>query len=103
MKQQRQYVAEGQSNVLCFPFYSVLLAVGNPVVDYFSLDIEGAELPVLKTIPWDKVDIRVLSIECGRNISRCNAISAFMNSVGYKLVCHVPSISNPQDIIFVKT
>jgi hypothetical protein len=21
----------------------------------FSLDIEGAELPVLKTIPWDKV------------------------------------------------
>ena len=25
----------------------------------FSLDIEGAEFAVLKTIPWDKVDIQV--------------------------------------------
>ena len=25
----------------------------------FSLDIEGAEFAVLKTIPWDKVDIEV--------------------------------------------
>jgi hypothetical protein len=27
------------------------------------LDIEGAEWPVLQTIPWDKVNIRVLIIE----------------------------------------
>jgi hypothetical protein len=27
-------------------------------VDYFSLDVEGAELDVLRTLPWDKVDIR---------------------------------------------
>ncbi len=42
----------------CFPVYSILMAIGNPVVDYFSLDIEGAELPVLRTIPFDKVDIK---------------------------------------------
>ena len=47
----------------CFPLYSVLMALGNPTVDLFSLDIEGAELQVLKTIPWDKVNIRVLLIE----------------------------------------
>ena len=41
--------------VQCFPLYSVLMALGNPRVDYFSLDIEGAEFPVLKTVPWDKV------------------------------------------------
>ena len=35
--------------------YSVLQALNNPTVDYMSLDIEGAELPVLKTVPWDKV------------------------------------------------
>jgi hypothetical protein len=39
----------------CFPLYSLLLAVGNPKVDYLSLDVEGAELLILKTIPWDKV------------------------------------------------
>ena len=37
------------------PLYTILLAMGNPTVHYFSLDIEGAEFPVLQTIPWDKV------------------------------------------------
>ena len=46
----------------CFPIYSILMALGNPTVHYFSLDIEGAEFPVLKTIPWDKVDIRYIYI-----------------------------------------
>ena len=32
-------------------------------VDFFSLDIEGAEMAVLKTIPFDKVDIEVFLIE----------------------------------------
>ena len=45
--------------VTCLPLYSILLSMGNPVVDFFSLDIEGAEHLVLKTIPWDKVNIRV--------------------------------------------
>jgi hypothetical protein len=31
------------------------LALGNPTVNYLSLDVEGAELDILKTIPWDKV------------------------------------------------
>ena len=45
---------------LCLPLYSILLAMGNPTVDYFSLDVEGAELAILQAIPWDKVDIKVL-------------------------------------------
>ena len=32
----------------------------------YSLDIEGAEYPVLQTIPWDKVNIRVLVVEVKR-------------------------------------
>ena len=50
--------------VVCFPFHSILFAIGNPSVDYFSLDIEGIELDVLKTIPWDKVDIKVANMYC---------------------------------------
>ena len=45
--------------VQCLPVYSLLLALGNPTVDFFSLDVEGAEIRVLKTIPFDKVDIRL--------------------------------------------
>ena len=36
----------------CGPHFSVFR------VDFLSLDIEGAELDVLKTIIWDKIDIR---------------------------------------------
>ena len=32
-------------------------------LSYLSLDIEGGEFGVLKTVPWDKVDIEVLLIE----------------------------------------
>ena len=39
------------------------MALGNPHIDYFSLDIEGAELPVLKTLPWDKINMTLLDVE----------------------------------------
>ena len=35
----------------------------SPTIDYFSLDIEGAEYVVLETLPWNKVNITLLSIE----------------------------------------
>ena len=70
---------ENSIEMQCLPLYSILQAMGNPTVNYFSLDIEGAELQVkhllifyiiniipvkvLLTLPWDKVDIEVLSIE----------------------------------------
>ena len=47
------------SEEICLPLYSILLSLGNPVVDYFSLDVEGAEMGILKAIPWDKVEIKV--------------------------------------------
>ena len=46
-------------NVTCIPLYTILLAMGNPTVDFFSLDVEGAESDILKTIPWRKVRIKV--------------------------------------------
>ena len=30
---------------------------------HFSLDVEGSEIPILKTIPFDKVDIKVIGVE----------------------------------------
>ena len=39
------------------------MALGNPHIDYFSLDIEGAELPVLKTLPWNKISMTLLDVE----------------------------------------
>ena len=49
----------------CFPLHSLLLAAAGAgvTVNYLSLDIEGAELAVLRTVPWDKVRGGVLSID----------------------------------------
>ena len=54
--------ANDVTKVICFPLHAILIAIGNPVVDFFSLDVEGAELFILKTIPWPKVHIKVNNI-----------------------------------------
>jgi len=72
----------------CLPLYSILLALDNPTVHHFSLDIEGAELPVLKTVPWEKVDIRVLTVEthfAGQVYpGDRREVIAYMEEVGYR-------------------
>ena len=32
--------------IQCLPLTSIIKALGNPTIDYLSLDIEGAEYPV---------------------------------------------------------
>ena len=47
----------------CFPLFSLLLALDSPTVTLLSLDIEGAEFEVFRSLPWDKVDIEVILTE----------------------------------------
>ena len=49
--------------VKCVPFFSLILALNITRIDFFSLDVEGSELNILKTIPFDKVFIDVISVE----------------------------------------
>lgn len=48
--------------VICYPLYSLLAAINQTKVDYFSLDVEGFELDILKTIPFEQVEITVRSM-----------------------------------------
>ena len=47
----------------CFSFGAMMAALNVNRVDYFSLDVEGGEVPVLKTINWNDVYIDVIGIE----------------------------------------
>lgn len=76
-------VARESILVQCFPLYSILLALGNPRVDFMSLDIEGSELDVLKTIPFDKVHIELFLIETAH--SNETAITQLMTRNGYEM------------------
>ncbi|KAK2161947.1 hypothetical protein LSH36_107g05111 [Paralvinella palmiformis] len=79
--------------VQCIPLYSILKAIGVTFVDYFSLDIEGAELDVLYTLPLDKITVDVFSIEYyiphddNATNSRLEAIKRHLvEGHGYKIV-----------------
>lgn len=56
-----------------------------PVIDYWSLDTEGSELRILKSFPFDRYRVRVMSVEHNRYPVRAE-IRWFLESRGYVLV-----------------
>ena len=48
------------------------------------MDVEGSELPVLKTIPYDKLDITLITVEYVHGEGKDKYIE-FMSSKGYEL------------------
>ncbi|XP_065321646.1 uncharacterized protein LOC135929081 [Gordionus sp. m RMFG-2023] len=86
----------------CFPLYSMLLALNKTQIDYFSLDIEGSELDVLMTVPFDKVFIKVLSVEFYHVRQGSFNLKNFMIARAFTLVnkvTHPKALAN--DFIFV--
>ena len=92
---------EGQSETTrmqCLPLYSLLLSLGNPTIDLLSLDIEGPEYEVLFTLPWDKVDIRAISVETQfLTNSTKERLFSLLLSVGF---LHLSSLA--RDDVFVR-
>ena len=64
-------------------------------IDFLSIDIEGAELAVLKTIDWDRYDIGALAIE---NNDMAPELCAFLEGKGYECLGHMHFL----DELFVK-
>jgi Methyltransferase FkbM domain len=55
--------AEERYRVTCYPLTDLLKAIGVNHVDFFSLDTQGGELKILKTIDFQAVRIDILTIE----------------------------------------
>ncbi len=51
-------------------------------IDFFSLDVEGAELEVLKGIDFNEYYFKYILVEC-RDINR---LETFLNETGYRLI-----------------
>lgn len=80
---KRAYKYRGMKKyVPCFPLMSILYALGNPRIDYLSLDVEGAELLILKTIEWNEVYIDVLTIEHNFHQPIIQELREFFNATG---------------------
>ena len=81
MEQSR--IASNEKSTQCFPLYSLHLALNQTRVEFLSLDIEGDELYVLKTIPFDKVDIRMMTVEVAHGKGGDDSIRSFLRIKGY--------------------
>ncbi|XP_066939167.1 uncharacterized protein [Macrobrachium rosenbergii] len=69
-----------------FPLYTMLLAVNITVIDFLSLNVEGEELKVLQTVPWDKVQVRVMCVEINQVEGGAPAVISYMVKQGYILL-----------------
>ncbi|ODM96122.1 Protein Star [Orchesella cincta] len=49
--------------VYSIPLYTLVAALGYKEIDFFALDVEGAEMEILLTIPFDLLTIKVLTVE----------------------------------------
>ncbi|XP_065351453.1 uncharacterized protein LOC135946905 isoform X1 [Cloeon dipterum] len=91
------------TEVLCIPITTLLLALNKKRIDYFSLDVEGNELEVLRTIDFDQFDIRTLSVEFKHVKAGKDMVQRFMNEKGYEVHSTVTRSDNlANDFIFMK-
>ena len=79
------------TDTLCIHVYSILDAINMHHINFFYLNVEGAELEILKTIPFDKVKIDLFLIEYaipgGGTQEKLNALTKFFEDLGtYKQV-----------------
>lgn len=69
--------------VPCFPLDTLLAAMDRRHVDYLSLDVEGYELDILRSISWDKFIIDVISVEYVMLKEGKKALKDYMETIGY--------------------
>lgn len=63
----------------------VLQAASAPqVIDYWSLDVEGAELRLLKSFPFDVFNVHIITVEHNNRPAR-GTIKEFLEGMGYEL------------------
>jgi FkbM family methyltransferase len=69
--------------VPCLPLGQILRDLAVTRLTYFSLDVEGAELSVLRTLDWASVRIDVLQWECNHK-SECASVKSLLVSQGMR-------------------
>ena len=100
---RRQNIPKDEVKVQCFPLYSILLALNQLTVDFFSLDVEGDELKVLRTIPFDKVIIKMMTVEYAHEHGGSGSLKQYVEQKGYDSMLQMSRWDGGvNDIIFRK-
>ena len=68
--------------VTCYPLNDLLKGLDQEVVDFWSLDVEGGEIPILKSVDVSAVMFGLIFIESNTR-PHYEEVRAFMTSVGF--------------------
>lgn len=87
MDGQCSKLADGYSHtaveIPVVPVHALLDCLGRRTIDFWSLDVEGMEGDILKTTPFDKIEVGVLLIEMNKSSRNDNAIHKVMTDNGF--------------------
>lgn len=83
--------------VPCFSLNTIMRALNRDRVDYFSLDVEGGELDVIKGIKHDKINIDSFTIEHNGHIDFKNDIVTELEGKGFSKLKE-----DSQDVYFLR-
>ena len=76
--------AKAELVVPCVPLQYMLDRFGVHDIDFFSLDVEGAELEVLKTIDFGRTRISVILVEMdGRHQAKDDQVTQLLHHQGF--------------------
>lgn len=73
--------------VTCYNLNDILAQHNITHIDYLSIDTEGGELDILKSIDFDAVSIHVIGVE--NNFPKNSSIRQFMEQKGFSFVARV--------------
>jgi FkbM family methyltransferase len=84
--ESRRLIGAKSISVPAITFESALLAHGAPsTIDFLSIDIEGAELMILRSIDFSRWDIRTIAVEHNRTTARTQILD-LLNRAGFRRV-----------------
>ncbi|RXG53911.1 Protein Star [Armadillidium vulgare] len=72
--------------VYCFPFYTYLLALNMTNIDLVSLDLQGSEMEVLRSLPFQKIKVKMFIIETASEKTFDLNLEKFLNKKGYQMI-----------------
>lgn len=82
--------------VKCYALTQLLLDQGLKHIDYLSIDTEGGEMGILKSIDFSKIDIEVIDVENNYG----EPFQPFLESVGYKRSSYRGPHGSPDEIYY---
>jgi len=94
-------------DVQCFPLNSIAAALGVHHIDYLSLDVEGPEVEILRTVDWTQLTVDVLTVEYGRKVDKLHRLrSLLLNSTGLFTEVGILPVGSTdsvgQDVVFMR-